>query len=74
MIVEVVQEGKLYKLIKVVQSLVASHNTKQKKNDLWHRIFKHFSMQGLRTLPKNNLDEAMDVNEDHDLSFHDGYK
>jgi hypothetical protein len=44
MIVEVVKEGKLYKLIKVVQSLVANHNTKQKKNDLWHWMFKHFSM------------------------------
>jgi hypothetical protein len=74
MIVEVVQKGKLYKLIKVVQSLVANYNTKQKKNDLWHRIFKHFFMYSLRTLPKNNFVEGMDLNGDHDLSFYDRYK
>jgi len=35
-ITEVVQEGRLYKLVKVVQSLVEECSTKIKKNDLMH--------------------------------------
>jgi hypothetical protein len=35
-IIKVVQEGRLYKLVKLVQSLVAECSTKIKKNDLWH--------------------------------------
>jgi hypothetical protein len=31
-------------------------------------------MYSLRTLPKNNFVEGMDLNGDHDLSFYDRYK
>jgi hypothetical protein len=40
-IVEVVQEGRLYKLIGVVQSLLADYSIKLKKNDLWHHNLGH---------------------------------
>jgi hypothetical protein len=35
-IIEVVQEGRLCKLVKIAQSLIAECSTKIKKNDLWH--------------------------------------
>jgi hypothetical protein len=43
-IVEVVQEGRLYKLVGVVQSLVADYSIKLKKNDLWHHKLGNFFM------------------------------
>jgi hypothetical protein len=35
-IVEVIQERRLYKLIGIVQSSVVKYSTKIKRNDLWH--------------------------------------
>jgi hypothetical protein len=43
-IVEVIKEGRLYKLIGVVQSLVLDGSTKTKRNDLCHQKFEHVSM------------------------------
>ncbi len=43
-IVEVVQEGRLYKLVGVVQYLVADYSVKLKKNDLWHHKLGHVFM------------------------------
>jgi len=70
-ITEVVQEGRLYKLVKVVQSLVAKCSTKIKKNYLWHQRLRHVYMQTLTTMEKNNFVESMDFNNDHDLNFYD---
>jgi hypothetical protein len=46
-IIEIVQEGRLYKLVKVAQSLVVECSTKIKKNDLWHQRLGHVYMQTL---------------------------
>jgi hypothetical protein len=43
-IVEVVQEEILYKLVGMVQSLVANWSIKPKNNNLWHQKFKHVFM------------------------------
>ncbi len=44
-IVEVIKEGRSYKLIGIVQSLVLDGSTKTKRNDLCHYKFEHVSFQ-----------------------------
>jgi hypothetical protein len=69
-IIEIVQEEKLYKLIGVVQSLVAKCSTKFQKNDLYQR-FGHVFLQALKNMDRKNLVESMNFDGDHDLSFYD---
>ncbi len=71
MITQIVQEGKLYKLIGVVQFLIAKCSTKFKKNDLLYQRFKYVFLQDLKNMGINNLVESMNFNGDHDLSFCD---
>jgi hypothetical protein len=70
-ITQIVQEGKLYKLIGVVQFLIAKCSTKFKKNDLLYQRFKYVFLQDLKNMGINNLVESMNFNGDHDLSFCD---
>jgi hypothetical protein len=59
-ITKIVQKGRLYKLIGVVQSLVVECSTKFKKNDLLYQRCTHVFLQALRNMDKNNLVESMD--------------
>ncbi len=68
-IVEVVQEGRLYKLVGVVQSLVVDYSIKLKKNNLWHHKLGHVFMYGVIILAKFFFIKGLNFNGNHDLSL-----
>jgi hypothetical protein len=55
-IVEVIQGGKLYKLVRVV---LAKCSTKITMSDLWHHKLKHVYMQNLTTMKEITLLKAL---------------